>query len=368
MTTISFSDAESDSLNHDSFTFTDPSGQLNSIKSGETYLIQANNNLSGSTTYDITASIKDEHGFRTNTEEHTFTIAQAGIGTLTGDTTSYIISTAVSGTALQDQTGQGNGNPSDLNVSYSPNYNSQAVQSFTSSNSAIAVDNNGGLFMNVDVTSGSGDTYTTTITYRDQYDNIGSGSVTVNVFAPTALVYAYGWSGGSAANESTAIASMGDQDADGVGITSGSIIAHLQSGSIGSTFTPTYVGGTATLHASASLSTLSDTGTSGVSTLGYLNFSGTSQRLMIVFASASNLGGKPASMYDGVPPDSSQTANEYYVYAKDAAIPGTIGTGVYYFDTESETEGYSRWGVIFAEGKNTNNSRYYLMPDSASAP
>jgi len=73
-------------------------------------------------------------------------------------------------------------------------------------------------------------------------------------------------------------------------------------------------------------------------------------------------------MYDGVPPDSTGTNNEYYVYAKDASIPGTIGTGVYYFDTESDVEGYSRWGVIFAEGKNTNNSRYYLMPDSASAP
>ena len=73
-------------------------------------------------------------------------------------------------------------------------------------------------------------------------------------------------------------------------------------------------------------------------------------------------------MYDGVPPDSTGTANEYYVYAKDAAIPGTIGTGVYYFNTENAVEGYSKWGVIFAEGENTNNTRYYLMPDSASAP
>ena len=371
LTTISFSDTEGDTLNHSAFTFTDPTGQLNSVRSGNTYLIQAANNLSGSTTYDITASIQDTHAFRTNTEEHTFTIAQAGIGTLTGDTTSFVISTAVSGANLQDATGEGNGNDSDLNVSYSPNYNSQTVQSFTSSNSAIAVDNNGGLSMNVDLsttTSGSGDTINTDITFRDQYDNIGSGSVTITVFAPDVLVYGYGWDGGSAATEATAIASMGDAGADGVGINSGSVIAHLQSGSLGGNFNPSYVGGTMTLHQSSSLSTMSDTDDTGISTLGYFNFSSTSQRLILIFPSSSVQGGKPASMYDGVPPDSTGTANEYYVYAKDAAIPGTIGTGVYYFDTETAIDGITNWGMIFAEGENTNNSRYYLMPDTASAP
>lgn len=191
LTTISFSDTEGDALNHNSFTFTDSSGQLNSIKSGDTYVIQANNNLSGST-YDITASIKDEHGFRTTTEEHTLTIAQAPIGTLTGDTTSYIIESAVSGAVLRDATGYNNGNASDLGVTYSPQYNSAAVSSFTSSNSAIAVDSNGGLTLAVHLSgssTGSGDTISTEITYQDQYGNLGSGSVTVNVFAnqaPTA--------------------------------------------------------------------------------------------------------------------------------------------------------------------------------------
>ena len=73
-------------------------------------------------------------------------------------------------------------------------------------------------------------------------------------------------------------------------------------------------------------------------------------------------------MYDGVPPDSTGTTDEYYVYAKDASIPGTIATGIYYFNLETAINGVSRWGMIFAEGKNTNNSRYFLMPDSASAP
>ena len=63
ITTISFTDTESDSLNHGSFTFTDPSGQLNAYKSGDTYLVQPKNNLSSSL-YQMTASIKDNHGFR----------------------------------------------------------------------------------------------------------------------------------------------------------------------------------------------------------------------------------------------------------------------------------------------------------------
>lgn len=109
-------------------------------------------------------------------------------------------------------------------------------------------------------------------------------------------------------------------------------------------------------------------GGNGISNLGYFNFSGTSQHVLIVFPSSSALGGKPVSMYDGVPPDGTGTVNEFYLYAKDASIPGTLGSGVYYFDTENAVQGHSRWGMIFAEGKNTNNSRAFLMPDSSSAP
>ena len=471
ITTISFTDTESDSLNHNSFTFTDPSGQLNAYKSGDTYLIQPTNNLSGSV-YQMTASIKDSHGFRTGTTKHSVTIAKAPIGTLGGDTESHIIESALSGSVIRDATGFGGGNPSQLTVSYSPQYNSAAVQSFTSSNSNIAIDNSGNLTMAIHVSgspSSSGDGFTSTIRYQDQFGNVGSGSLTVNIFAnqaptatfteiganmtasvaastnlttvaitdtesdtpfsaslsgahasnlklvpqnansssyqlqsagtisagvtynytasihdnfsksrnynrsitildPVAKTYVYGWDGGSAATEGQAIASMGDSGGDGVAITSGSVISHLQSGSLGKTFNPSYVGGQMLLFGSSSKATLSDSSATGLSSFGYINFSGTARRLMVVFPSASNQGGKPVSMYDGVPPDSTGTANEYYVYAKDASIPGTIGTGVYYFNTENAVEGYSKWGVIFAEGENTNNSRYYLMPDSASAP
>lgn len=471
ITTISFTDTEGDSLNHSSFTFTDPSGQLNAYKSGDTYLVQPKNNLSSSL-YQMTASIKDNHGFRTGTTKHSVTIGQAPIGTLGGDTTSYIIESAVSGSVIRDATGFGGGNESQLTVSYSPQYNSAAVQAFTSSNSDIAINNSGNLTMAVHVSgspSSSGDTFTSTITYQDQFGNVGSGSLTVNVFAnqapsatfsevganmtasvaastnlttiaitdtesdtpfsaslggthagnlklvpqnansssyqlqsagtissgvtynysasihdnfgksrnynrsitildPVAKTYVYGWDGGSAANESQAIAAMGDSGGDGVGITSGSVISHLQSGSLGKTFNPSYVGGQMLLFGSSSKSTLSDSNATGLSSFGYINFSSTARRLVVLFPSASNQGGKPVSMYDGVPPDSTGTANEYYVYAKDASIPGTIGTGIYYFNTENAVEGYSKWGMIFAEGENTNNSRYYLMPDSASAP
>ena len=101
------------------------------------------------------------------------------------------------------------------------------------------------------------------------------------------------------------------------------------------------------LFGSSSKTTLSDSNATGLSSFGYINFSsGGSKRLVVVFPSDQiSLGN--TSMYDGVPPDSTGTAKEYYVYAKDAAIPGTIGTGVYYFDTENAVEGYSRWGMIF---------------------
>ena len=111
------------------------------------------------------------------------------------------------------------------------------------------------------------------------------------------------------------IASLGDSGGDGVGITSGSVIAHLQSGSLGKTFNPSYVGGVQMLiFGSSSKATLSDSNATGLSSFGYVNFSGGSRRLMVVFPSASNQGGKPVSMYDGVPPDSTGTLQMNTMY------------------------------------------------------
>jgi len=184
LTTISFSDTESDTLNHDTFTFTDPSGQLNTLKDGDTYLVRATTNLSGSTDYEMTASIKDEHGFRTGTTKHDITIAMAPIGTLTTNGTFRIIESATNGALIRTNANGLTGTQADVGVTYSPQLNSAAVASFTSSNSDINVSSTGALSLGFNLSgsvSKSGDTLGSTITYRDQYDNIGSGSITINV-------------------------------------------------------------------------------------------------------------------------------------------------------------------------------------------
>lgn len=183
LVTISFTDTEGDSINHNSFTFTETSGQLQSTKSGNNYLVTATSDLSASN-YTITCSVEDIHGFRTNTETHTFTIAQASSGTLTGDTSIYIVESAVSGDSFRDATGFGNGNLAQIGVSYSPNLGSQ-VPTISSSNPAISVDGSGNLTLGVDLSGSvtqSGDSFTSLISWSDQYGNQGSGSITATVF------------------------------------------------------------------------------------------------------------------------------------------------------------------------------------------
>ena len=142
-------------------------------------------------TYPYTASIQDVHGFSTTTVENTFTIAQSDNGTLGGDTAIYIIESAESGDVFRDQTGFNQGNAAQLSVSYSPSHGSPIVQSYTSSMSSISVDNSGNLTLNVNLSGSvtqSTDTFQTTITFRDQYDNIGSGTITTTVFGNSSPV------------------------------------------------------------------------------------------------------------------------------------------------------------------------------------
>ena len=183
LSTISFSDIEGDALNHNSFTFTDPSNQLNTIKSGDTYLVQAINNLSASS-YGFTASIEDVHGFRAGTDEHSVTIQQAPVGGITSNGTLYVIESALSGSNVVISSSGYNGTQADLGVSYSPVYNGAAVASFTSSNSMLAVTETGLLSLSQNISgsgTGSGDTFQSLITWRDQYDNIGSSTITIQV-------------------------------------------------------------------------------------------------------------------------------------------------------------------------------------------
>jgi len=190
LATLTFSDTESDTINYAGVTFEGTGSQINAIQVGTSWRVQAKENLSASV-YNYTASVQDEHQFRTNTETDTITIAAADIGTLTGDTAVYILESTASGAPFRDATGYENGNLASVGVSYSPNYGSAAVQSFTSSNAAIVIDGSGNLTLGVTLSGSvtqSGDTFSSTITFRDQYDNIGSGSVTATVFGNSSPV------------------------------------------------------------------------------------------------------------------------------------------------------------------------------------
>ena len=73
---ISFSDTEGDAINNGSFTLlTGSHAPLSSSLSGSAFKISGQNNLTAGT-YQVTASIKDVHGFRTNTENVSITVTQ----------------------------------------------------------------------------------------------------------------------------------------------------------------------------------------------------------------------------------------------------------------------------------------------------
>jgi len=192
---LGINDAEGDSIPNSALSFEgyNTTYFTPTINSSLMYLL-VNNTSVPAGTYAYTASLQDVHGFSTRKVSNTFTIAQASTGSLGGDTAIYIIESATSGSVFRDQTGFNAGNAAQLSVSYSPNYGSQVVQSFTSSMSSIAVDNSGNLTLNVDISGSvtqSTDTFQTTITYRDQYDNIGSGSVTATVFGNSSPVASF---------------------------------------------------------------------------------------------------------------------------------------------------------------------------------
>ena len=183
ITTITFADSEGDDVDLTSFSFTDPSGQLNTVQAGGTFRVQPINSLSGSV-YGFTASIADTGSFETRTSFHDVTIAAAPLGTASNNGTYYIIESATSGSNIVISANGRTGTQGDIDISYSPTYNSAAVQSFTSSNSTVVIDSNGSLTLGVNISgsaTSSGDTIASTITFRDQYDNIGSSSISVNV-------------------------------------------------------------------------------------------------------------------------------------------------------------------------------------------
>ena len=459
-----FSDTESDSINTSSLTFTNNALLSASFVSNTVLRAFLTGSLpSGS--YQYTGSIQDDKGFATTTFKDSFTITQAPIGTLSTNGTFRVIESAVTGDHIKTNLDGRTGTQADLGVSYSPTFNSAAVQSFTSSNAAIVVNSSGNLTIGVNLSgsaTSSGATISSDITFRDQYDNIGSGSISVTVrpnsapeasfsyinsaltcsvdagttlanisitddesdtpfsmsltgdvtnlklvpqnansssfqlqnigalvtgsdFNYTASVfdnfdetrsynqtfnvrdqlgktYMYGWKNTSPSNQSTFLAAA-TGNSSGSPITSGSLIAMLQSGSLGSSsFTPATVPLKVSLFKTGSLVNLS--GSAGISSVGQIDFSQTGSILMVVFPSQSLVADKPAQMYDGSLPTGVDEVKQYYLYQDNATgLDGVSNSGVIYFDTENFVEGNKRWGMIFQEGYNSSAATYYLIAD-----
>jgi len=186
LVSVSISDTESDSPYELSIGGTD-AAKLNAVPqnvASSSWELQASEDLVGGTyTYDVT--ITDSYSETTTYSSRTITIAQGDTGTLGGDTTSYIIESAESGDVLRDVTGYNQGNASQLSVSYT-DYGSPSVQEYTSSNEAFNIDTSGNITLGLDLSGSvtqSGETITSDITFVDQYGNIGSGSLSVSVFA-----------------------------------------------------------------------------------------------------------------------------------------------------------------------------------------
>jgi hypothetical protein len=183
---LTIADTESDSIPSANLSVTGLTGSLSASVDSPYIYIKANNNNVNAGVYGFTASLADTHSFSTALSASQFTIAAADNGTLTGDTAVYILESTASGAPFRDATGYENGNYAQVGASYSPAYAGATVQSFTSSNAAIVIDGSGNLTLGVTLsgsTTQSGDTFSSTITFRDQYDNVGSGSVTATVFA-----------------------------------------------------------------------------------------------------------------------------------------------------------------------------------------
>ena len=195
MVSMSVSDTESDTPFSASLTGADASSlKLKYVGANSASIgIQAASDLSAAT-YNYNVKITDNFGKSRNYNAQSFTVASADTGTLGGDTTSYIIESAISGAVIRDASGFNAGNQSQMTVSYSPNYGSQVVQgsSWASSNPAVAINTSGQLSLALNISgsdTGSGDDIISTISFQDQYGNSGTGTVTVNVFAnqaPTA--------------------------------------------------------------------------------------------------------------------------------------------------------------------------------------
>jgi hypothetical protein len=183
---LTVSDTEGDSIPNNGLTWVNYNSTYFSASVSTPYLyLHVNNTSIPAGVYPYTASFEDIHEFSTTTYSSSVTINQADNGTLGGDINNYIIESAVIGDVLRDATGYNNGNASRVTVSYSPSYGSPSVQSFTSSNPAVLIDSSGYLTLGVNLSGSvtqSGDTFSSTIGWEDQYGNVDSRTINVTVF------------------------------------------------------------------------------------------------------------------------------------------------------------------------------------------
>jgi hypothetical protein len=183
---LTVSDTEGDSIPNDGLTWVNYNSTYFSASVLTPYLyLHVNNTSIPAGVYPYTASFEDIHGFSTTTYSSSVTINQADNGTLGGDINNYIIESAIIGDVLRDATGYNNGNTSRVTVSYSPSYGSPSVQSFTSSNPAVLINSSGYLTLDVNLSGSvtqSGDTFSSTIGWEDQYGNVDSRTINVTVF------------------------------------------------------------------------------------------------------------------------------------------------------------------------------------------
>ena len=185
LVTLTFSDPEGNDIDFNSFSASFAGDDLTIIESGNSRIVRANSDLPANA-YEVTATISDTQGFATRTSSHVFTIAQAKTGTLTTNGTFRLIESATSGDEIKISSNGRTGTQADLGVSYSPNYGSQTVQAFTSSHANIAVNSSGNLSLTGTLTASPGDVINSNITFQDQYNNVGSGSISVTIVANNA--------------------------------------------------------------------------------------------------------------------------------------------------------------------------------------
>lgn len=179
---LNITDPQSFALNHNRFIFTDPSGQLEAIQDGNNYNIRPTSNLSGSTIYNFTASIENVKGFRSGSVSGSFTISQAGSGSLDQNGLTFtVVESALPGTSVN------NVGSNQLTATYVSSEGTPAVSSFftaSDSSNKISVSTAGLVTTNNNFdfeNPAASNNQTVNVHFEDQYGNIGTGSFIVDI-------------------------------------------------------------------------------------------------------------------------------------------------------------------------------------------